>query len=105
MDGRFNKCLEIYSSIFNRNLENNNFEVPTDTFDEFSFEELKSELEEIVNFSIISHKHLQDEIICPRIIKANKKLETETRQTDGYHMLMLGYARSPFSDLKVILEL
>ena len=33
--------LEVYNSIFNITKENNKFELYTDTFDEFSFEELK----------------------------------------------------------------
>ena len=51
--------LEVYNSIFNISYQNNIFEFYTDTFDEFSFEEVKVELEEIVNISDISIKHLQ----------------------------------------------
>ena len=62
----------------------------------FQFEKLQDELEEIVNISNITHELLQNEIIGPRVISAYKKLETEKGQTDGYYMLLLGYARSPF---------
>ena len=90
--------LELYNSIFNINTTNNKFQLYTDNFDEFSFEEVKHELEEIFSISNISHEHLQDEIIGPRIISAYKKLETEKRHTDGYYILILCYARSPFRD-------
>ena len=40
--------LEVYNSVFNITKENNKFELCTDTFDKFSFEELKGELEEIL---------------------------------------------------------
>ena len=40
--------LEVYNSIFNITKENNKFELYTDTFDEYSFEELKDEVEEIL---------------------------------------------------------
>ena len=46
--------LEVYNSTFNTNDENNKFELYTDTFDEFSFEELKDELEKILSISDIT---------------------------------------------------
>ena len=68
--------LEVYNSIFNITAENNKFELYTDTFDGFSFTELKDEIEEILDSSNISQEHLQDRIIGPRKIKAYKNLET-----------------------------
>ena len=97
--------LELYNSIFNIDQENNKFELYTDTFDEFSVTELKDELEEILDISNITDEHLQDEIIGPRIIKAHKKLETEKRQTDGYIILLMGYARTPFRDFEGFLRI
>ena len=70
------KSLEVYNSLSNIFHEINKFEVYKDIFSEISFEKLKGELEEIVNISTISHKPLRDEIIGPRIISANKQLET-----------------------------
>ena len=67
--------LEIHNSTFNITEENNKFELYTDLVDEFSFTELKDELEEILDISNITPQHLQDKIIGPRIIKAYKKLE------------------------------
>ena len=61
--------LEVYISIFNITEENNNFEHYTDTFNEFSFEELKDEFEEILNIPNITEDHSEDETIGPRIIK------------------------------------
>ena len=92
--------LEVYNSISNITQENNKFELYTDTFDEFSFAALKDELEEILDISNITSEHLQDDIIGPRIISTYKKLEAEERQNDGYHMLLMGYASSPFRDFE-----
>ena len=47
--------LEVYNSIFKITEENNKFELHTDTFDEFSFEELKDELEDIFLSQILHH--------------------------------------------------
>ena len=58
-------ALEVYNSIFNVTKENNKFEFYTDTFDEFSFEQLK-EIHKIPNFT---DDHLADEITGPRVIK------------------------------------
>ena len=85
--------------------KNNKFELYTDTFDEFSFQEFKDELEEFLNISNILSEHLQDDLLGPRIISASKKLETEKRQTDGYYMLLFGYARSPFRDFEIYLRI
>ena len=51
--------LEVYNSVFNINTTNSNFELFTDTFDEFSFTELKDEPEEIPNSSDFTPYHLQ----------------------------------------------
>ena len=64
--------LEVYNSIFNITKENNKVELYTDTFDEFSFEELKDELEEILDIPNITEEHQQHETIAPRIIEAYK---------------------------------
>ena len=56
--------LEAYNSIFIITEENNKFELYTDTFE---FTELKDDLEEIHKNSNVTSKHLQDEIIEPRI--------------------------------------
>ena len=61
--------LELYNSIFDITEENNKFELYTDTFDKFSFEELKDEVEEILNIPNITNNHLEDETIGPLIIK------------------------------------
>ena len=59
--------LEVYNSIFNVTKENNKFELYTDTFDEFSFPELKDEVGEILNISNITDDHLEDETLALRI--------------------------------------
>ena len=45
------------------NHTNNKFELYTHTFDEFSFEKLKDEFEEILDISNITDGHLQEEIL------------------------------------------
>ena len=96
--------LEVYNSIFNITEEKNKFELYTDTFDEFSFEELKDEVEEIFNISNITHKHLEDETIGPRIIKTYCDLRSEKSSIDGYIILLLGYAGSLFRDFESYLR-
>ena len=66
--------LEVYISIFNITKENNKVELYTDTFDEFSFEELKDELKEILDIPNITDGLPEDETIGPRIIKTYWKL-------------------------------
>ena len=64
--------------------ENCKFELYTDFYHEFSFTELKDELQEILGISDISPEHLQDKILGPRVFKAYRKPSSEKRQTDGY---------------------
>ena len=97
--------LEVYNSIFNITKENNKFELYTDTFDEFSFEELKDGVEEILNIPNITNGHIEDETLGPRIIKAYWKLSLEKSSTDGYIILLMGYARSPFKDFESYLRI
>ena len=60
--------LELKTYFFYIPHENNKFELYTDTFDEFLFTELIDELDEILDISIITTEHLQDDEIGPRII-------------------------------------
>ena len=60
--------------------------------------ELKGELEEILGFSKVSPERLQDKILWRRIIEPNLKLSSENRPTDGYELLLMGFARSAFLD-------
>ena len=75
--------LEVYHSIFNITTENNKFEHYTDTFDEFSFEELKDEVEEILNIPNITDSHLEDETLAPRIAETYWKLRSDKSKHDG----------------------
>ena len=88
--------LEVYISIFNITKEKNKFELYTDTFDEYSFEELKDEVEEILNIPEITDAHLEDDILAPRIAETYWKLRSDKSSHDGYIILLMGYARSPF---------
>ena len=91
--------LEVYNSIFNITEENNKFELYRDSSNKFGFLELKDELEEILNISHITQEHLEDEIIGPRIIDEFIKPSTEKKNSDGYMLLLLRYARSHFREL------
>ena len=71
--------LEVYSFCFNINTTNNNLELYTEKFYKFSVEELKDELEEILNNSDITPYHLQHETTAPRFIEACNKLRLEKR--------------------------
>ena len=97
--------LEVYNSIFDINTTNNKFELYTDTFDIFSFEELKDELEEILDIPNITNDLLEHETIGPGITKAYWKLRSEKSSTDGYIIFLMGYARSPFRDFESYLRI
>ena len=97
--------LEVYNSIFNITKENNKFELYTDTFDEYSFEELKDELEEILNIQEITDDHLENETLAPRIAETYSKLRLDKTSHDGYIILLTGYANSSFRDFESYLRI
>ena len=97
--------LEVYNSIFNKTKEKNKFELYVDTFDEFSFEELKDELEEILNIPNITESHLEDETLALRIAETYRNLRSDNSSHDGYIILLMGYARSPFRDFESYLRI
>ena len=97
--------LEVYNSVFNITKENNIFELHTDSFDEFSFLELKDELEEILNIPNITGSLLEDETLAPRIIETYWKIRSNKTSHDGYIILLMGYARSPFRDFESYLRI
>ena len=99
------KDLEVYNSIFNVTKENYKIELYTDTFDEFSFEELKDEVDEILNIPEITNSHLEDETLTPLIIDTYQKLRSDKSSHDGYIILLMGYARSPFRDFECYLRI
>ena len=97
--------LEVYNSIFNITETNNKFELYRDTSAKFGFLELKDELEEILNISHITDKHLDDEVLGRRIIDEYIKLSRERMNTDGYMLLLLDYGRSLFRDFESFLRI
>ena len=97
--------LEVFNSIFTINTTNSKFELYTDTFDKFSFTDLKDELEEILNISDITPYHVEHQIIGPRNIQTYRKLGIEKSSTDGYIIILMGYARSPFRDFESYLRI
>ena len=100
MEDWFNESRSLQFLFQHKHITDSNFEIYTDTFDELSFEELKDELEEILNFSDITPYNLQHEKKRQRDIEAFKKLKLEKSSTDGYNILLLGYATSPFRDFE-----
>ena len=97
--------LEVYNSLFNITKENNKFELYTDTFDEFSFAELKDEVEEILNIPNITDAHLEDDTLGPQIAKTYWELRSDKSSHDGYIILLTGYGRSPFRDFETYLRI
>ena len=97
--------LEVYNSIFNITKQNKKFELHTDTFDEFSFEELKDEVEEILNIPEITNSHLEDETLAPRIAETYWKLRSDKSSHDGYIIFLMGYARLLFRDFESYLRI
>ena len=97
--------LEVYNSFFKITEENNKFELCIDNFDEISFEELKDELERNLSISVITPSHFQHEMIGPRIIQDYNELRLEKSSTDGFIILLLAYARSPFRDFESFLRI
>ena len=97
--------LEVYNSILNITKENNKFELYTDTFDEFSFEELRDEVGEILNIPEITDSHLEDETLSPLIIDTYQKLRSDKSSHDGFIILLMGYARSLFRDFESYLRI
>ena len=97
--------LEVYNSIFNITKKNNKLEPYTDTFDDFSFLELKHELEEILNIPNITDSQLEDETLAPRIAETYWKLRSDKSTHDDYIIFLMGYARSPFRDFESYLRI
>ena len=97
--------LEVYKFISNITEEQKQFDLYTDTIEEFSIAELKDELKEILSISDITPKHLQQGKIGPRITKAFKKLRSEKSGSDVSFLVIMGYARSPVRDFEVFLRI
>ena len=66
--------------------------------EEFSFTELADEVVDILNISTLTNKYLGT--MVPGIFEAYNKLASENRWTDGYIMLLMGYACSLFREFK-----
>ena len=80
---------EVFNSIFKITEENNKFETYTDRVDEFSFAQLREELEAIVKFTDISPEDLEDDRIGPHNIDAYWKLQSEKLSTYSYIIFIL----------------
>ena len=61
-------------------------------------------INEILSISDKIPSHLQQEIIGPHKIEADKKLRLVKPSTDGYIMILLGYRRSPIRDFESYLR-
>ena len=76
--------LEVYNSIFNITEENNKFELFTGYLeDEFSYNQLKDNVAEVLGLSDITPKELKLETFGLNVIKTYRKLSTEKNQADG----------------------
>ena len=74
-------------------------------FDEYPFEGLKDELEEILRISDFTPYHLQQETMGPRINETYRKLRLEKSSTNGEIIFLMGYARSPYRDFESYLRI
>ena len=63
----------------------NKFELYTDNFEEFSFTELKADLDEIVNLSDNKPSHLKHEIIGPRNVHAYYDQKSQALMVNLYY--------------------
>ena len=97
--------LEVYNSIFNITKENNKFELYTDIFEEYSFHELQDEVAEILNIPKITDDHLEDKATADIIAETYQKLRSDKSSHDGYLIILMGYARSPFRDFASYLRM
>ena len=97
--------LNKYNSIFNKTEENNNFDLYTDTMDEFSFQVLKDELQEIFSISDITPSHFQHEKVGPRTVESYKNIRLEKSSNGGYIILLMAYAKSPLRDFESYLRI
>ena len=97
--------LEVYNTIFNITKENIKFELYVETFDKVSFTELEDEVGEILGIPKVTDDHLEDETIAPHIINTYWKLRSDKSSHDGYIILIMGYARSPFRDFECYLRI
>ena len=84
--------LKVYNSNFNIAEHNRNFELYTDTFDEFSIAKIKDEFEEFLGISDVTLYHLQHEIRGPRVLQIYKKLGLGKSSADDYNILLMGSA-------------
>ena len=97
--------LEIYNAIFNLTEENNKFEFYSDSCDEFSFVEIKVELEETLCISDITPTQVQHEKLGPRIVQAYNKLGSEKSRSDSFLILLRDMLDLHSEILKTIFQL
>ena len=71
----------------------------------FHWLNLKTNLRRILIISDLATSHLEHEIIGPRNIQAYKKLGSVKSSSDGYLILLLGCARSPFREFEGYLRI
>ena len=72
--------LEVCNSFFQITEENSKLDLYRDSFDEFSFSEIKHEIEDYPN---ITPELLEDEELGPHTIETYRKISMEKRYSDG----------------------
>ena len=97
--------VKVLNSHYNITKENNKLELYTDIFDEFTFMEVKAELEKTFNLKEITAEHRQDDILGPLNIKLYKKLKSEKSSTDAYLIILANYVKSTFRDFESYLRI
>ena len=98
--------LEVHNSILNITEETNKLEIYTQPLDdEFSYNQLKDNVAELLGLSDISAEVLQNEILGTEVIETYRKLSIEKSRTDGYHILLLRYVHSLFRNFESYLRI
>ena len=66
---------------------------------------MKDELEEILSISKLTPRPFQHEKVGPHLVETYRKLGSEKSSTDGYLIVLMGYARYPFRDFENYLRI
>ena len=99
--------LEVCKSNFNINTTNNKFKLykfPDEKAGGLSYEKVRDEIERYLDISDNTDADLQDDIICPVIIKDDREQVTKRMEDDGYMNILAGYPSSVFQDFKSYLR-
>ena len=99
--------LEVYNSIFKLTEENNKFQLykfPDEKSGGVTYEKVRDEIEEDLDFSDITATDLQDDLIGPIITEEYRKQVTKRMKDDEYMNTLSRYIGSVFQDFESYLR-